>query len=134
MAWRVFPDGRWLVYQSDESGKYEVYVRPFPGGGGKWQISTGGGQTPIWSRDGKDIFYESGTGKLTSVKVQPGDQTLSTGIPEPLFDLEGREQFTVYDQSPDGTRFVAQLAAGERSTNPVTLVINWPRELEQHAR
>ncbi len=128
------PDGRWLVYQSDESGKYEVYVRPFPGGGGKWQISTGGGQGPFWSRDGRNIFYESGTGKLTSVKVQLGDQTLSTGIPEPLFDLAGREQFTVYDQSPDGIRFVAQLAAGERSTNPVTLVINWPRELKQHAR
>ncbi len=128
------PDGRWVAYQSDESGKYEVYVRPFPGGGGKWQISTGGGQTPIWSVDGKEIFYDSGAGKLISVKVQPGVQTLSTGIPEPLFDLTGREQLTIHDQSPDGKRFVAQLDAGERSTNPVTLVTNWPRELAQHAR
>jgi len=55
-------------------------------------------------------------------------------IPELLFDLTGREQLTVLDKSPDGTHFVAQLAVGERSTNPVTLVINWPRELAQHAR
>jgi serine/threonine protein kinase/Tol biopolymer transport system component len=128
------PDGRWVAYQSDESGKFEVYVRPFPGGGGKWQISTGGGQTPIWSADGNEIYYDSGTGKWTSVKVQLGAQTLSTGIPESLFDLTGREQLTVYDQSPDGKRFVAQLDAGERSANPATLVVNWIRDVEQHGR
>jgi Tol biopolymer transport system component len=127
-------DGRWLVYQSDESGRDEIYVRPFPGGGGKWQISTGGGEAPFWSRDGNQIFYESGNGKFMAVAVQRGDQSLSTGIPEPLFDLAGREQLIVFDQSPDGTRFLAQLTANERSSNPVTLVVNWHRELAQAKR
>ena len=128
------PDGRWVAYQSNESGKYEIYARPFPSGGGKWQISTGGGEGPLWHPDGKEIFYDSGTGKLMAVKVQPAEQTLRTGIPEPLFDLTGREQITVLHISPDGTRFAAEVSAVERSLNPVTLVVNWDRELEQKVR
>jgi len=127
----VSPDGRWLAYQSDESGKYEIYIRPFPRGGGKWQLSTGGGQGPIWSRDGREVFFDSENGKLMRVEVQTGDQTLRTGIPEPLFDLAGREQIVVLDVSSDGTRFVAEVSAIERSINPVTLVLNWQRDMER---
>jgi len=69
-----------------------------------------------------------------AVTVQPGAQTLRTGIPEALFDLTGREQLTVFDVSPDGTRIAAQIAPIERSLNPVTLVMNWHRELERRTR
>src|SRR6266571_4581457 len=57
---RFSPDGRWIAYGSDESGQYEIYVRPYPGPGGKWQVSTEGGEHVIWSRDGKEIFYRNG--------------------------------------------------------------------------
>jgi len=130
----VSPDGRWLAYQSDESGKYEIYVRPFPSGGGKWQISTGGGQNPLWNPDGREIYFDSETGKLMRVGVQTGDQTIRTGIPEPLFDLAGREHVSILDVSPDGNRFVAEVSAIERSINPVTLVLNWQRDMERKFR
>ena len=68
------PDGRWVAYQSNESGRYEVYVQPFPGPGGKWQVSTDGGIAPRWRRDSKELFYIAPNGKLMAVPIRAPDR------------------------------------------------------------
>jgi len=123
------PDGRWVAYQSNESGRDEIYVRSFPDGEGKWQISRGGGYVPLWRKDGKEIFFTSANGKLMGVNVETDGSALQVGMGQALFDLEGRVQLAVYDISPDGSRFLASMSASERSINPVTLVVNWESQL-----
>jgi serine/threonine-protein kinase len=109
------PDGRWLAYISNESGRYEVHVRPFPGPGRRWQVSTNGGREPLWSRDGRDLFYrEAGAmavGKLRKMMVVPvrTQPTFEAGSPRVLFEgryMEGRLGPPEYDVTPDGQRFV----------------------------
>jgi eukaryotic-like serine/threonine-protein kinase len=82
---RLSPDGRWLAYYSNESGGFEVYVQTFPKPGGKWEVSTGGGVYPQWSRDGKELFYVALDGKLMAASVQ-GGSALEVGTPKALFD------------------------------------------------
>ena len=109
------PDGRWLAYVSDESGRYEVYVRPFPDPGRRWQVSTNGGREPLWSQDGRELFFrEGGTmgagkrRKLMSVLVRT-QPTFQAGSPQLLFEgryLDGRMGPPEYDVAPDGQRFL----------------------------
>jgi Tol biopolymer transport system component len=128
------PDGRWLAYISDESGRFEVYVQPYPGPGGKWQISTGGGTEPVWNPNGRELFYRSG-GKMMAVDIatQPG---FSAGKPRVLF--EGQYQptpatFPNYDVSPDGQRFLMLKASESAETAPtqINVVLNWFEELKR---
>ncbi|MBI3472582.1 MAG: PD40 domain-containing protein [Candidatus Solibacter usitatus] len=77
---QLSPDGRWVAYRSNESGKPEVYVQPFPPSGGKWQISTAGGHEPRWRRDGKELFYTLGQ-KIRAVPVKTEGATFEAGIP-----------------------------------------------------
>jgi Tol biopolymer transport system component len=123
------PDGRWLAYTSDESGRLEVYVQPFPGRGGKWQISPEGGSQPIWGPDGKELFYIAIDNKLMAVAVHTASG-FEAGTPRALFDthlksLAGRK----FDIAPDGTRFLLNSMIGEVKANPMTLVQNWAAEL-----
>jgi len=122
---RFSPDARWMVYESDESGRAEVYVIPFRGTSGKWQVSTRGGSDPFWSRDGREIFYLSPDRQLMSVPVSYGE-TFTPGTPQPLFrvQVEGSPRRNVYDVAPDGQRFLFLVTAGEAST-PMTVVVNW---------
>ena len=122
---RFSPDGRWVVYESDESGRSEVYVVPFHGNSGKWQVSTRGGSDPCWSRDGREIFYLSPDRQLMSVPVTTGENFVP-GTPQPMFrvQVEPGPRRNVYDVSPDGKRFLFLLTAGEAST-PMTVVVNW---------
>jgi Tol biopolymer transport system component len=122
---RFSPDGRWIAYQSDESGRYEVYVASFQGSAGKWQISTDGGSDPDWSPDGRELFYLARNQKLMSVPITPGE-TLSPGTPQALFDVltEGGTRRNVYEVAPDGRRFMFLLPAGDSGT-PITTVVNW---------
>ena len=85
------PDGRWLALQSDESGTAEIYVQPFPGPGRRWQLSTGGGFFPVWSRDGSEIFFRDGQGRLSHVAVTAGAD-FDAGVPEALFPLADRDR------------------------------------------
>jgi len=103
------PDGRWLAYLSNESGRAEIYVQPYPGPGGKWQISTDGGTEPLWNRNGRELFYRSGN-KMLAVQVttQP---SFSAGKPTVLFEKEyAASEFPAtgidYDVSSDGQRFL----------------------------
>jgi tricorn protease-like protein len=115
---RFSPDGRWLAYASDESGRYEIYVQPYPGPGGKWQVSTEGGTEPVWARNG-ELFYRNGD-KMMVVETTTRT-SFSAGNPKLLF--EGRyatyQSVPDYDVTPDGQRFLF-LRAGEeaRSKNP----------------
>ena len=132
MGPRFSPDARWLAYVSDESGGYEVYVRPYPGPGGKVQVSTGGGQHPLWSRDGKELFYRTGQ-KWMSAAVTLGPE-FTAEKPRLLFErahlMAGAAP---YDVSPDGQRFLV-LERTEPDIAPVThlnVVLNWFEELRQ---
>jgi len=139
----VSPDGRWLAYTSDESGDYEVYVRPFPEvDTGRWQISTAGGMHPHWSRDGSELFYmvqQGGSVAFMAVPVESGT-TFRPGSPEMLFDgpfwdgggaVAGPD---VFDVSLDGQRFlmIMDVAAGAESEQPeIVIVQNWFEELKR---
>jgi eukaryotic-like serine/threonine-protein kinase len=81
---RFSPDGHWIAYDSRESGRDEIYVRPYPGPGGKWQVSTDGGTEVVWNRNGRELFYRSGT-KMMAVEVNTVP-TFSAGKPTQLFD------------------------------------------------
>jgi len=131
---RFSPDGRWVAYVSDESGRNEIYVQPYPGPGGKWQISTEGGKEPVWNRNGRELFYRSG-GKMMTVDIatQP---SFAAGKPRVLF--EGQYEPTVltaanYDVSPDGQRFLMLKSgeAGEAAPTQINVVLNWFEELKR---
>jgi Tol biopolymer transport system component len=130
---RFSPDGKWVIYSSNESGRYEIYVRSFPAGGGKWQISGGGGSGPTWRADGKEIFYLAPDGQIMAVdvKTEPG---FEAGRPKALFEAstEGLGE-QVYDVSADGQRFIVNTSSqsGRGSTTPVTLVTNWKATLKK---
>jgi eukaryotic-like serine/threonine-protein kinase len=126
------PDGNWLAYASDESGRYEIYVQPYPGPGGKWQISTDGGTEPRWARNG-EIFYRSGD-KMMAVdtKLKP---TFSADKPKMLFEgsyLPTLQTMANYDVTPDGQRFLMVKASEQdASTRQINVVLNWFEELKQ---
>jgi serine/threonine protein kinase len=122
------PDGHWMVYQSDESGRYEVYVRPFRSEGGKWQLSTEGGDSPRWITE-KEIFFES-RGRLMVVDVTLTSSGPRFGIPRKLFDIAGPENIRVFDITRDGKRILVTRSTGRNLNDPMTLVVNWPRALE----
>jgi Tol biopolymer transport system component len=119
---RFSPDGRWLAYTSDESGRYEIYVGAFPGPGARWQISSEGGVQPRWRRDGKEIYYLSSDLRLMSVEIRLSGDALEPGIPVLLF--EPHPLPSIYDASADGQRFLF-LPSGAEQSQPITLVQNW---------
>ena len=118
------PDGKWIAYTSIESGKFEVYVRAFPETGGKWQISTGGGEDPLWSRDGTEIFFDNGN-RLMAVPVKTSP-AFEAGVPQVLFEVPIRGDTGVqYDVSADGKKFLVDADVTESTEAPITLVQNW---------
>jgi Tol biopolymer transport system component len=125
------PDGRWMAYNSNESGDMEVYVTQFPGPGGKWQVSTNGGTEPHWNADGREIFYLDATQNLVTVPVSTG-VTFKAGLPETLFDaglfpLTTRNRYLVTD---DGKRFLTLSPISGESVRPISVVLNWQAGLE----
>jgi serine/threonine-protein kinase len=124
---RFSPDGRWVAYQSDDSGRLEVYVIPYPGPGGRSQVSTDGGSTPVWSRDGRELFFRSGTRFLAAaVETRP---TFRAGLPKPLFELAG---ISDYDVAPDGQRFVmARRVRASPAPRTLSVVLGWFDEIAQ---
>jgi hypothetical protein len=130
-----------MAYTSDESGRREVYVRPFPAAEGKWQISVAGGQKPRWRGDGKEIFFEAADGKMTAVLVRPVigvKASFGWSTPQALFDAHmvrrERDVLYEYDVAADGQRFLvntANIAEGPASTHPLTVVVNWNAGLKK---
>ncbi|RPI01600.1 MAG: hypothetical protein EHM71_16235, partial [Zetaproteobacteria bacterium] len=131
-AGRLSPDGRWMAYNSDESGQPEVYVQPFPGRGGKWLVSQGGGGfNAIWSRDGRRLYFRRGDQVLeTDVDGASG---FTLGTPRILFSGRYLATLRDFDVSPDGTRLVMMRNDDPRSTATLHVVLNWWRALEARA-
>jgi Tol biopolymer transport system component len=139
----ISPDGRWLAYESNESGQREVYVRPFPNvSGGRWQVSQGGGTRPLWARNGQELFYMTTSGvdvTLMNVRVESG-AAWSAGTPTKLFSGRflfgetGPGEGRTYDVAPDGRRFLMIKEAGgsEQIAAPTNLIVvqNWFDELK----
>jgi serine/threonine-protein kinase len=130
------PNGRWLAYQSDESGRDEIYVRPFPDvSGGRWQVSTSGGRTPLWARTGRELFYRSLDGAVMGVQVQSGPGWRSGPpaqiLPPRYYDGTGLIGRT-FDISSDGQRFLMIKESGSQSeSSQVVVVQNWFEELQR---
>jgi len=122
------PDGRWLAYSSADSGASQIYVVPYPGPGGKWQISTDGGAEPRWSKNGHELFFIHST-SVFAVSYSVEKNSFQAGIPNVLFDskIEMRAPYTSFDVTPDGQHFIAfQFEGGKLSTRPdPTVVLNW---------
>ena len=128
------PDGRWVAYQSDESGKNDVYVAPFRGPGGKWQISTGGGSNPRWRQDGTEIFYQAPDNKLMAAAVNGKGGSFEVGAVKPLFQTRpgtGFRYYYFYHVSPDGQRFLVNTAPEQAASAPITVVLNWQAGLKK---
>ncbi len=140
-AWGVFsPDGRWVAYQSNESGRFEIYVRPFhpPGakdseltsGATQWQVSTAGGVEPMWQPDGKEIDYIDPSGAMMAAPITVSGTTFTAGTPVRLFQTHivagGEDTASEYDVAPDG-RFLIDTVS-ESAAAPITLILNWNPE------
>jgi eukaryotic-like serine/threonine-protein kinase len=136
----ISPDGRWLAYDANDSGATQIFVRPFPNANeGKAQVSTAGGSRPLWSRNGRELFYQTPDDTLMSVSVGPGEKWIA-GMPtkvieRPYFGGVGNSSPRTYDVSPDGQRFLMlkQVAAPEQSASPARIVVvqNWLEELKR---
>jgi Tol biopolymer transport system component len=122
----VSPDGRFLLYQSTESGRAEIYVQEFPQARSKWQVSATGGRDPFWRGDGREIFYRSPTGDLMAVTVVKG-ASFEMGTPQALF--RGRfvaaNARSAYRPTPDGKRFLMLAPPADEALKPATIVLNW---------
>ncbi|MFI5166475.1 MAG: protein kinase [Thermoanaerobaculales bacterium] len=127
---RFSPDGKWVAYVSDESGRAEVYVQSFPATGGKWQISGGGGDQPLWRRGGKELFYLAAGGTLMAVEINPSASAFQAGVARPLFTLHlapgamtgTRNALLV---TADGQRFLVNSSLEDAASFPITVVLNW---------
>ena len=129
------PDSRWVAYESDETGKREVYVQSFPASGARWQVSASGGSQPRWRRDGKELFYIGGDRKFTVVAVDTAASSFAYGTPKALFaariskgDDRPGEQYVV---SSDGQRFLVNTMAEEGAYNHIGVVLNWTASLKK---
>jgi serine/threonine protein kinase len=131
------PDGRWVAYQSNESGRSEIYVQPFLGPGGKWQVSTNGGIEPRWSRDGKELFFIAPDAKLMAAPIKFSGESPKSGVPEALFQtrivdggqiISAKHQYAV---APNGQRFLINVTVNESTVLPITIITNWARTLKK---
>jgi eukaryotic-like serine/threonine-protein kinase len=125
----VSPNGKWIAYVSDESGRYEIYVQSFPQGGGKRQISSGGGHSPRWA--GNDLFYQAPDGKLMAVPIKDGT-SFDAGAPVALFEFRpgGNLSCPYYAVTKDGQRFLISTIVETEAKAPLTVVMNWDSQLK----
>lgn len=129
------PDGRWVVYASNQSGRFEIYAQRFPESTGTRQLSTEGGVQPRWRRDGKELFYISLNGQLVAVPINtaPGGQTLTSGAAVTLFDSQiaggispagHKHQYAV---AADGQRFLIAQTTDNGAGAPITVAVKWAK-------
>jgi serine/threonine protein kinase len=131
------PDVQWVAYVSNESGRPEVYVQPYPGPGGKWQVSTEGGSEPMWNRNGRELFYRNGN-KMMAVPVSTAGG-FSSGRPQMLFErryvsTQLPQTGPYYDPSADGQRFLMVKEPEQDAGPPINIILNWPALLNSRLR
>jgi len=118
----ISPDGQWMAYRSDQPGQYEILVESIPTGRGRWQISTEGGDWPVWRRDGKELFFRQGT-KIMAAPIRLTKTSVEAGKPQALFEVSADTRFQV---SRDGRRFlIAMPVEGARAAAPLTVDTDW---------
>jgi len=134
VAGRFAPSGRWIAYASNESGRFEIYVQPFPQSGSRVRVTTSGGFEPRWRRDGKELFYLSLDGTLTAVPVNAAE-TFESGPPQRLFQTRvpflGSIYRSDYEVVGDGRRFLVNTLMEGAAAAPITVVVNWTAGLKK---
>ena len=132
-AWPEFsPDGKWLAYASEETGRLEIYVMPFPGPGGKYQVSTGGGNNPKWSSDGRKLFFSNDIGGVLAADVRESGAALQLGTPQQVLKapMVGGPDVP-FAVSPDGKRLLINQSGNDTPQLPLALVTNWTTDLKR---
>ena len=132
----ISPDGRWLVYASDETGEFEIYLQPYPGPGERIRVSLDGGRQPSWARDGREIFFFSRAHELMGASFDRSTSSLSLGTPQVILDeipfvLSDSPVRREYDPAPDGESFVMALSPAAEGTSELHVVLNWLSELNE---
>jgi Tol biopolymer transport system component len=128
----VSPDGKWMTYQSNESGRREVYITAFPGGGAKWQVSSNGGMSAKWRVDGKELFFLDAADNLIAVDVNTSGNAIHLGVPHTLFQAIGiQRDWGPFDVTADGKRFLINSGNQKEGSDPFTLMLNWTAELNK---
>jgi len=124
---RFSPNGRWVAYVSDESGRYEVYIRPFDGPGGKWQVSVAGGDAPCWRKDGRELYYYSADNMVTVADIEEKAGSIEVSHVRPLFEVPSIIQAPTTDfiATSDGKKFLMNIPYYRQNQTPLTLVLNW---------
>jgi Tol biopolymer transport system component len=126
---RLSPDARWLAYVSDESGRNEVYVTPFPGAGARWPISTDGGSQPVWARNGRELYYRNGDRTMAvAVTTSP---TFRANKPELLFEAKVYSDPPSFDVTPDGEFLMVEPGESDTPPTQINVVLNWLQEVRQ---
>ena len=137
---QISPDGKRLAYLSNETGRAEVYVRPFPTGAGKWQVSTSGGYFPRWRRDGRELFYMDNLsgGKLMAVEIKASGSAFEPGTPKELFDTgyinlpHSSGIYNPFAVSADGQRFLIPRPTSSATEDAhIAVVVNWTAALRK---
>jgi hypothetical protein len=133
MSAKLSPSGQWLAYVSDETRREEIYVQAFPTPGAKLKISVNGGDLPVWSRDGNELFFIGLDHKLMAVEMKrdsvEGGQ-FEAGVPRPLFDTRIRSGYSWFDVSEDG-RFLMPIQTEPSGSAAITVVVNWTAGLKK---
>jgi serine/threonine protein kinase len=129
-GYRVSPDGHWVAYASDESGQNETYITSFPEGKGKWKVSANGGAYPAWIANGKELFFNDLNDDIVACDITTKGGEVEIGTQRRLFHASMPGVGMGFDVSPDGQRFLVNLAEGEASA-PVKVISNWPAELKK---
>src|SRR5262249_20331854 len=129
------PDGRWVAYSSNESGRMEVYVSPFPSMNAKWQVSPNGGLEPRWRRDGKELFYPAPDATLMASPLMIG-ASFQSGSPVALFQTHRRvpissQDLFSYDVTPDGQRFLVATKIDSSAAAPLSVTLHWMSATEK---
>jgi Tol biopolymer transport system component len=127
---RLTRDGKWIAYNSNESGRNEIFIAPFPGTSAKWQVSTGGGSEPRWRADGKELFYRTLEGTLMAVDVTLEGGRVTLGTAQGLFQAGEDSICGSYDVTADGQQFILKVSLTDGKQQPLTLVLNWPAALQ----
>ena len=132
-----YPDGRWIAYMSNESGHMEIYVRPYPGPGGKWQVSTNGGEHPRWTKNGRELIYREGRNRWLAVPITAQGDSFRAGKPQLLFEgnFVSLGFNSTYDVSRDGRQFIlfqrAEEEEQEQDRAHLTFIFNFFEEVRR---
>ena len=124
------PDGKWIAYESTESGRFDVYIRAFPSSAGKWQISNRGGFIPRWRADGKELFYVSQDFKMIAVTIRASAASVEADAPRELFPYPVAGFNSPYDVAADSQRFLLTERSDAQGSASLTVVVNWQAGLK----